>query len=247
MRVDIKEQKFPKIKLQSQPCDWTDKKITDREEAFLEATQNWEILKEKYNSEIQEVPRFERKTKVKVQVVEKLAKNCVYEKDQILEEVAETWDKKWQNLEIGQEVNTGFYLGKVLGVESVKVQLGNRKILPDWKLPDPPTKEPAPSLHDAVRQCKEMIRSVCPHAHWDGFWNERPKVLGFLDSKKEKTPEEYAGCTVYVEKGTQYLVELCEEAQSLILSKQRIEKYFYYYEVTSVGEVGGSWSDKGYH
>ena len=246
MRVDIRERVFPKIKLQSQDCNWTNKKLADRERIFLEATQAWKDLKEKYDSEILQEPRFERQTKVKVQIVEKLVK-CVYEEGQILEVVAEDWDKRWQNLEIGQQVDAAFYIGKVLGIETVKVQLGNRKLLPAWKLPDPPTKEPSPSLHDAVRQCQEMIISVCSHARWEGFWNERPKILGFLDSKKEKTLEEYAGCTVYLEKGTQYLVELCEETQSLILSKQRIEKYFYYYEVTSVGEVGGSWSDKGYY
>jgi hypothetical protein len=246
MRIDIRGRNFPKIKLQSQPCDWTDKKITNREQAFVEATQTWSDLQKKYDSEILQEPRFERQTKVQVQVVKKLVR-CVYEEGQILEVVAEYWDKKWQNLEIGQEINAGFYLGKILEVETARVQSGNRRLLPDWKLPDPPTKEPSPSLHDAIKQCHKMIRSVCPHAHWEGFWNERPKILGFLDSKKEKTLEKYAGCTVYLEKGTQYLVELCEETQSLILSKQRIERYFYYYEVTSVGEVGGSWSDKGYY
>jgi hypothetical protein len=247
MKKNIRETIYPKIRIKTEICDWTPQKIAQRDKNYEKTLNDWEALEKEYKLQIQEIPQYKTEIEVQVEILEKLVSNCIYNPSELHWVKADKWEARWKNIKVGDVIDAAFYVGKILEIKEIKEEY-KKTVYPEWQLPDRPKKPYISDALDAAFQCQKLIRSVCPHARWDGTWNYRPSMLGYLDVTQTKTSEIYLGSTVWVEKGTQYLVEVDEQLQQLVLSKQQIERY--YYEYTSgdgVGYVGlGSWSDKGY-
>lgn len=248
MRKDIRETVYPKIGIKTDVCDWTPQKIAERNKDYTKALSEWEALEKEYKSQIQQIPYYETEIEVQVEILEKLVPNCIYKPSELHWVKVDKWEARWKDIKIGDVINAAFYVGKILEIKEVKKEY-KKTVYPDWRLPDSPQKPYIAGVLDAASQCQNLIRSVCPHARWDGFWNYRPSMLGYLDATQTQTSETYSGATVWIEKGTQYLVEVDEQFHQLVLTKQQIERYYYeYISGDGLGYVGlGSWSDKGYY
>jgi hypothetical protein len=234
--------------LKTIPCLWTIQLREAHKKAFETSLKEWEVLESNYISEIREEPYFKKQARLKVELTEIKASNCVYEVGQVKELFLDQWEfnAKTPKPNVGEAYSNCWFSSIVLEIEDLQVNQGNRKVYPRWELPPKPEyKRFLYSFHNAVWEMQCMIREVCPSAIWEGFWTDYPQRMGYDDTRVTPTGEFLLGWEISLESGVGYLVELKDS--KLVLSKFPIERYHYYPTVGDIGDIGiGSWSDKGY-